>query len=402
MKQWQELTFDLEQELGVEVVQKWLPKMSHFDAANIYLHVQDSFQLHWFDEYVKPRLKTLLNENSRPIKVHLLTEKKREIPREEPSISFLPDPIDPEMDLSHFIPFESNKIAYELLKNGSPFNPIYLFGPKSSGKTHLLMGAALAMQKMGKKVFFVRAETFTGHVVQAIRLSQMQTFRKTYREIDALIIDDIDIFSKKAATQEEFFHTFNTLHIQGKPILISAHTPPSGLSEVEPRLISRFEWGISLEIGKGDFRAILKKKGPLSDETIEWLLTHFPEDPMLAFESLRLRAKNTPLTPESAALLLKDLLAKQKENALTPEKIVKAISVHYGIPPDDILGKSQTRSVALPRQIAMYFCRKKLKLPFQKIGQIFGKDHSTVMSSVRQIEKGAAEKTIELPKIDAP
>lgn len=266
------------------------------------------------------------------------------------------------------------------------------------------MGAAIAMQKSGKRVFFVKAETFTGHVVQAIRLGQMQEFRKVYRDIDVLIIDDIHIFSRKNATQEEFFHTFNTLHTSGRLILISANVPPMQLSEIEPRLISRFEWGISLGLQKGEMKAILEKKTalwklPCNEELIPFLLDKFPRNPILALQALALRSKGTHLTPLLAERLLKDLLAKEQENALTPEKIVKAIAAHYGITSEDLLGKSQMRECALPRFVAMYYCRERLKMPFQKIGELFGRDHSTVMSSVKQIQKAVEEKKETIPNI---
>lgn len=401
MKEWHQFLLQLSQELGPEIVRKWVPPLLRFDAGNIYLEAGDSFQISWFEEHVRPRLKGLVNSNQRPIKVHLVSEKNRAEKREEPrKLSFSPDPIDPEMSLENFIPCESNLVAYKLLSENSPFNPIYLYGQNGVGKTHLLMGAALRLQKSGKRIFFARAETFTEHVVQAIRLGQMQEFRKVYRDIDALIIDDIHIFSKKAATQEEFFHTFNTLHTMGLLILISANVPPTQLHEVEPRLISRFEWGISLEVGKSEVAAILKHKAALWKFELDagmgsWLLEKFPKNPIMALQALVLRSKGSPVTLAVAEKLLKDLLAKEQENALTPEKIVKQIAAHYGITSEDILGKSQIRGVALPRQMAMYFCREKLKLPFQKIGEIFDRDHSTVMSSIKQIQKGIEENKID-------
>lgn len=290
-------------------------------------------------------------------------------------------------------------MAYKLLSeiDGPIFNPIYLYGPKDSGKTHLLTASAIYLQKKGKKIFFVRAETFTSHVVQAIRLGHMQQFREIYREIDALLIDGIDIFSRKDATQEEFFHTFNSLHTAGKQIILTASVPPSQLTEIEPRLISRFEWGITIGVGKGEAVPILKKKGSLwglsySPELIQFLSEKFPSNPILAMQALSLRAKGN-IPPEQAALLLKDLLAREEEKALTPDKIIKAMASHFGIKPEDLLGKSQMREIAYPRQIAMYLCRDRLKLPFQKIGQIFARDHSTVMSSVKQIKQGINDKT---------
>lgn len=401
MKEWDQFLSQLSQELGPEVVTKWVPELLRFDAANVYLGAKDSFQISWFEEHVRPRIKGLVNHNQRPIKVHLVSEKTGTLKKEEPrGLSFSADPIDPEMTLENFIPSEQNLVVHKLLSDHSPFNPIYLYGPQGVGKTHLLMGTAIALKKSGKRVFFVRAETFTEHVVQAIRLGQMQEFRKVYRDIDALIIDDIDIFSRKAATQEEFFHTFNTLHTLGRLILISANVPPTQLHEVEPRLISRFEWGISLEVVKSSSLAILKRKAALwkmdlSEELTEWLLGKFPKNPILALQALAFRTKGGSLTPTIAERLLKDLLEKEAENALTPERIVKGVAAHYGITSEDILGKSQMRGVALHRQVAMYLCREKLKLPYQKIGDIFGRDHSTVMSSIKQIQKAVEEKQIE-------
>lgn len=403
MKEWEQFLSELSQELGSDVVKKWVPELLRFDAANIYLEAKDSFQISWFEEHIRPRLKELVNHNERPLKVHLVSEKWGPSKKKEElqSLSFSADPIDLEMTLENFISSEQNLVVHKLLSDTSTFNPIYLYGSKGVGKTHLLMGTAIALQKNGKRVFFIRAETFTEHVVQAIRLGQMQEFRKVYRDIDALIIDDIHIFSRKAATQEEFFHTFNTLHTLGRPILISANVPPSQLHEVEPRLISRFEWGISLEVVKSNPFAILKKKGALwkmelSEEFTDWLTQKFPQNPVLALQALALRSKIASFNIPLAERLLKDLLEKEKENSLTPEKIVKSVAAHYGITSEDLLGKSQMRGVAFPRQIAMYLCREKLKLPFQKIGDIFSRDHSTVMSSIKQIQKAVEDKKVEL------
>lgn len=402
MEAWQQFLSQLEQELGPEIVKEWVPRVARFDAWNIYLEARDSFQSSWFEEHIRPRLKGLLNNNQRPIKVHFAISGKPSPKKEEGKLSFLPDSLDPVMTLDNFLPAE-NLVAHQLLSENLSFNPIFLYGPKGVGKTHLLMGAAIALQKKGKKVFFVRAETFTEHVVQAIRLGQMQDFRKVYRDIDALIIDDIHIFSRKNATQEEFFHTFNTLHTSGQLILISANAPPGKLAEIEPRLISRFEWGISLPLQKGNISAILDKKialwkTSLTADIKEFLLTF--TDPIQALTALMLRSENSSLTHPLAERLLKDLVAKDQENALTFEKIVKSVAGHYGITSEDILGKSQMREYALPRQMAMYLCRERLKMPFQKIGEHFHRDHSTVMSSVKQIQKNLEEKKLELPKID--
>lgn len=408
MREWDQFLTQLEGSLGRNAVEEWLRplKIVRFDAGNLYLEAENGFQAAWFEEHIRPLLKGWTNNNQRPIKVHLnagsapkKTEKKEPLP-----LAILPSPLDPEMTLAHFAPGGDSLIPYQLLCDAasSPFIPIYLYGPKGAGKTHLLMGTALSLKQAGKKVFFVRAEAFTEHVVQAIRMGLMQEFRKVYRDIDALIVDDIHIFSRKNATQEEFFHTFNTLHTLGRPIILSANVPPSQLSEVEPRLISRFEWGISLGLSKPDSRSVLIKKAsiwsmPLSEELLRFLETRFPSNPVLALQALHFRYQgNTAPTPLVAEKILGDLLEKEKADALTPEKIVKGIASHYGIKSEDLLGKSQMREFALPRQVAMYLCRERLQMPYQKIGELFGRDHSTVMSSVKAIQKGIEDKKGDL------
>jgi len=239
---------------------------------------------------------------------------------------------------------------------------------------------------------------FTEHVVQAIRQGRMHEFRAVYRDIDVLLVDNVHRLAGRAATQEEFFHTFNTLHTLGKQIVLTSPLPPSKLEEIEPRLISRFEWGVVLSIENVEAEILLRKKAAawnvkFSDELCAFLAEKFPNNPVLALQALALRApKHETLSVVAAQTLLKDLLAKQTENALTPEKVVKNLSSHFGITPEDVTGKSQMREFALPRQIAMYMCRKKLEMPFQAIGKFFGRDHSTVMSSVKQIEKAVEEK----------
>lgn len=408
MQEWDQLLAELEKEIGKEAVIKWLLplKKVRFDAANLYLEAPDSFVANWFEEHIRPKAR-LVNNNSRPVRIHLsIAGLAKNSPSKEslPSFSIFPDTLDPLLTLETFIPSGANIIAHQLLSDPTGYNPIYLYGGPKTGKTHLLMGVAQLLQKQGKKVFYVRAETFTEHVVQAIRLGQMRLFRQTYRDIDALIIDDIPVFSKKSATQEEFFHTFNTLHTLGRPVILSANVPPSKLVEIEPRLVSRFEWGITLGLEKGDIREILKKKAELwkmelSENMTQFLVNEFPKDPLLALQALALRASG-PVTVVAAEKLLGDLLAKERTQVLSPEQIVKAVAGHYGILVEDVMGKSQTREMATPRQVAMYLIRERLKWPFQKIGDFFGRDHSTVMGGIKLVQKGIEEKSIDLSSLN--
>lgn len=413
MKAWEQFLESIEKLVGSEAIEQWLKslKIIRFDAGNLYLEAKDSFQIAWFEEHIRPLLlKRFLNNNFRPIRVHLsLKGPKSQLQekQQQPTFSIKPDTVDSEMKFQQFISSPKNEIAFKLLQQKTPlFNPIYLYGPCGSGKTHLAMSLASELAGQGKKSFYVKAETFTSHVVQAIRLGHMQEFRQVYRQIDALIIDDIEVFARKDATQEEFFHTFNTLHTSGKTIVLTSKIPPSQLSEIEPRLISRFEWGVSIGINNIDPRLILEKKASilgisLTQELIEFFCSTFPSNPILAFQLLVIRAKRiSTLNLEEAKSFLVDLIEKEKTGAITPETIIKIIASHFGIRQEDLLGKSQMKEFTHPRQIAMYLCRERLQLPYQKIGQIFSRDHSTVMTSIKQIDKWIQENKSEWTQIE--
>lgn len=401
MKAWDHFLSNLEVELGEDAVKRWLRplRIIRFDAANLVLEAPDPLTASWFEEHVRGlSKKRFVNENNRPIRVHLeqpKNEKKDPVPPNP--TPFPSDPIDPFCTLDSFIECPDNQIALRLIRDwirtSKPlFNPIFLFGPSKSGKTHLLMAAAAALVKAGKKVFYVSAKTFTEHVVQAIRTSRMQEFRSHYRNIDVLLVDDVDQIAGRAATQEEFFHTFNTLHTTGRQIVLTSSLPPSKLNDLEPRLISRFEWGIALGMGAPPPRSILIQKAksfhiPLDEQLTSFLLEKFPNDPLYALQALGLRTEiKSPLSIAAAEKILADLIKQEEIKAITPERIVKNISDHFGIKSEDLTGKSQAREFALPRQVAMYVCRQKLHMPFQAIGKFFGRDHSTVMSSVKQIQ----------------
>ncbi len=411
MQAWEIFLAEQEKKFGKESVRKWLRslKVLRFDAANLYLEAEDSFQLNWFEEHIRPLLSSLKNSNDRVIRVHLSTWQKKEEKKKPKFFSsafrIAPDFLDPEMSLENFMPFSGNELAFKLIEqtlNASSlsFNPIFLYGNSATGKSHLLNAAALGFQKLGKKVFFVHAETFTDHVVGALRQGCMQEFRKAYRTCDVLILDDIHIFSRKNATQEEFFHTFNALHTMGNQILLSANTAPEHLFAIEPRLISRFEWGITIpmqDLAKGELFSILGEKSQLlgihlTEEAKFFLLSALSYNLKKihkALQALLLRNQHLPPKIDSALLksTLPDLFEQETKNALNTDHIVRKVANFYGILPQDILGNSQARGHSFPRQIAMYFCRQKLKMPYMKIGDLFNRDHSTVMTSIKTIEQ---------------
>ena len=437
MQAWEQFLKQQEKELGLETVQKWLRslKIQRFDACNLYLEAKDAFQALWFEEHMRGKAQAeLINGNNKRIKIHLSVVNSTPAFKKPPGktktskeglshpfeLSF--DELDPHCLFQHFIANQDNHLTINILQEIADlkasthlgaFNPIYLYGLNGSGKTHLLMGLAQALRSQGLKIIYVRAETFTDHVVTAIRAGEMSTFRQAYRNMDVLLVDDVHVFSRKGATQEEFFHTFNTLHLAGKQIILTANCSPQELQLIEPRLVSRFEWGIVLPLKpliEKDLHSMLQKKAALFNfilppKVTDFLVETFTSNPkalIKAFEALVLRlhlddqnALQT-LSLQAAKVLLSDLLVEEQKTALTPSKIIQAVAEFYGIRVEDILGKAQTRECALPRQLAMHLCREKLKMPFMKIGELFARDHSTVMASVKHIQKSLEKDTRDL------
>lgn len=431
MQAWDNFLKVLDHDLGTETVNRWLRslKIIRFDACNLHLEANDAFQMHWFEEHVRSRARNYFkNNNSTPIQVHLalpsappkqkrVFKKKQE---ETPTFIMQFDELDTTVTLDNFVVSEPNQIVHKLLTQtvgkgkDSPelcvFNPIYIHGPTGTGKTHLLMAVTKVLREKGLRPLYVCAKTFTDHVINAIRAGEMHRFREAYRNVDVLLIDDVHVFSRKGATQEELFHTFNTLHLAGTQMVFSANCSPGELQMIEPRLISRFEWGIVLPLSpptESERKQILQSrlkafKSDLHPKVMDFLLETFISSTTnlcQAVEALLLRnhmRHNSSiaadmLTVPMARQLLEDLINDEHKAAVTSDKILNATANYFGIRVDDIMGKAQSRDCVIPRQIAMYLCRNQLKMPFMRIGELFQRDHSTVMSSVKQVA-GAVEK----------
>ncbi|MDB6081801.1 MAG: dnaA1 [Chlamydiia bacterium] len=452
MHTWENFLKEQESEFGKETVDRWLRSLQvlRFDACNLYLEAKDSFQTLWFEEHIRPKLKNFVNNNHSPIKVHLAlkgaqsTKKGQEGVEKRaekadgkqrkavatPSFTINFEELDPTHVIDEFIPTSDNliviklleelhtqfsEIQYQQLSNKVPFsipknsiNPIYLYGPAGSGKTHLLQATAQKFKNLGLQVIYARCDLFTDHVVRAIRAAEMPKFREIYRRADVLIIDDVHELAKKTATQEEFFHTFNTLHTAGKQIILSANVAPQHLQHIEPRLVSRFEWGISLQLTtleKKEIVELIEKRAALlnlslHERTIEFLAETFASNTkaiMRAEQALMLRTHlrekqhklepKAPITLAQAKTLLADIIEEEESHKLTSDKIIHTVAEFYGIRAEDVTGKSQNRECMLPRQLSMHLCRHLLKLPYMKIGDLFARDHSTVMSAIRGVEK---------------
>ncbi|AGW38875.1 chromosomal replication initiation protein [Chlamydia pecorum W73] len=420
MRAWEDFLLLQEQEIGSSTVDKWLRslKVVCFDACNLYLEAKDSFQVTWFEEHMRHKVKAgLVNNNGKPIRVHVTSmdksasfSKEKHIQQEKTSYFTMQyGEVLPEMSFSSFLVSSENDLPFRILQEFArieegksfPFNPIYLFGPEGAGKTHLMQAAIHMLRESCDKVLYVSSDLFTEHLVSAIRSGEMQRFRAFYRNVDALFIENIEVFSGKNATQEEFFHTFNSLHTEGKLIVISSCYAPADLKAMEERLISRFEWGVVVPIQPlrtEGLRNLLMRQAEIQgiriqEFALDFLISSLSANVKNLLHAIGLLSKRVAYKKLSQQLLyeddirtlLKDVLEIAKSVRLTPNGIIRAVSRYYGVTQESILGRSQSREYVLPRQIAMYLCRQKLALSFVRIGDIFSRDHSTVISSIRLI-----------------
>ncbi|MBI2976394.1 MAG: chromosomal replication initiator protein DnaA [Chloroflexi bacterium] len=310
--------------------------------------------------------------------------------------------LNPKYDFSSFVVGPSNRLAHAatLATAENParaYNPLFLYGGVGLGKTHLLHAVGNACAERGLVVLYVSAEEFTNDLINSIRARNTELFRDKYRTIDVLLIDDIQFIAGKEATQEEFFHTFNTLHGQNKQIVISSDRSPKALGTLEERLRSRFEWGLTADIQPPDFEtrtAILRAKAevmrqPVPPEVIE-LIARRVQSNIRELEGALNRVcayadiLGQPLNLETAAGAIADLLPRR--HSLTSDHILGTVASYYAISVVDLLGRDRTREVTLPRQMAMYLVREETDASLPEIGQMLGgRDHTTIIHGCDKI-----------------
>ena len=297
---------------------------------------------------------------------------------------------------SNFVVGPSNRLAHAacMAVAESPaqaYNPLFLYGGVGLGKTHLLHAIGNHCARQGLTVLYVSSEEFTNDLINAIRRHTTQAFREKYRRIDVLLIDDIQFIAGKESTQEEFFHTFNTLHGQDKQIVMTSDRPPKAMVTLEERLRSRFEWGLTADIQPPDFEtrlAILRYKSEragyqLPDGTLELIARQVNSNirelegaltRVVAFANLR----GMPATPNLVEIALADLLPRRTK--VDPAQIIQTVANTFGITVERMLSRERSRRVATPRQIAMYLLREEANLSLPQIGEMLGgRDHTTVM-----------------------
>ena len=319
--------------------------------------------------------------------------------------------LNPKYTFETFVIGNNNRFAHAAAlavgnEPGNSYNPLFIYGGVGLGKTHLMhaIGNRILENNKFANVLYVTSEKFTNQLINAIKDNKNEAFRNRYRTIDVLLIDDIQFIAGKERIQEEFFHTFNTLHESGKQIILSSDRPPKDIQLLEDRLKSRFEWGLIADISNPDYEtrlAILRKKAQIDniiidDEILSNIANRIDSNirelegtlnKLIAKSSLT----NSSITMEMAEKAINDIVS-QKDKVISSDFIQETVAKYFNISSKDLKGSKRSNDIAFPRQIAMYLCRNVAQMSLPQIGKDFGKrDHTTVMHACNKIEADIKE-----------
>ena len=316
--------------------------------------------------------------------------------------------LNPKYTFDNFVIGQSNRFAHAAAvavaeAPAKAYNPLFIYGDSGLGKTHLLHAIGDYAQSLyaGVKVRYVSSEEFTNDFINSIANNRGSAFQARYRDVDILLIDDIQFLQGRAETQEAFFHTFNTLHDHDKQVVITSDVPPRHLTGFEDRMRSRFEWGLITDVQAPDLEtriAILRKKAQserllVPDEVLEYIATKVSSN-IRELEGALIRVSafanlnRSTLDIALAQTVLRDIVDQDDANVISPTDIITATAQYFRLSVDDLYGSSRSQSVATARQIAMYLCRERTNLSLPKIGQLFGnRDHTTVMYAYKKISE---------------
>lgn len=406
---WQAVLGQLQMDMAKATFDTWVKgtECVAFEDGTFIIGVQNAYARDWLESRLTSTVNGLLaGMMDRSVEVRFVvwqTNAKPEKPSAKveeaapkPSRAAVKTTLNARYSFSNFVVGPSNRLAQaaSLAVAENParaYNPLFLYGGVGLGKTHLLQAIGNKCVRDGLNVLYVSSEEFTNDLISAIRSHTTQAFREKYRYIDVLLIDDIQFIAGKESTQEEFFHTFNTLHGQDKQIVLTSDRSPKAMITLEERLRSRFEWGLIADIQPPDLEtrlAILASKSERMErqvpaEILEAIAQRMQSNirelegalnRMVAYADLR----GIPLTADLVDTALVDLLPQRKEVA--PDQVLKMVSAAFGVSVDQILARDRSRQVALPRQIAMYLLREEAQISLPQIGEVLGgRDHTTVM-----------------------
>lgn len=416
---WQAALGQLQMEMPKAAYDTWVrdSELVTYEDGSFIIGVQNPYARDWLESRLSSTVKRLLSGiMNRTVDIRFIVWQKKgvtgeshDVPMDLPDSNEDQDLIDVQLNkhienptintryrFDNFVVGASNRLAHaaSLAVAENPaqaYNPLFLYGGVGLGKTHLLHAIGGMCMNSDLQVLYVSSEEFTNDLIHAIRTHTTQAFREKYRRIDVLLIDDIQFIAGKESTQEEFFHTFNTLHGQNKQLVISSDRPPKAMVTLEERLRSRFEWGLTADIQPPDFEtrlAILRSKADragyqMHDDIMEMIARRVQSNirelegaltRIAAFADLT----GLPVTSQLVETALADLLPRRTE--AQPDEVIRKVADVFGVTLERILGRDRSREVALPRQIAMYLLREEAKISLPQIGEALGgRDHTTVM-----------------------
>ena len=425
MNLWEQVLRKVEPKLNGQVFDTWLKPTEQISMSDgtLQVEVPSAFFAEWINNHYLPMIRDSLREIHNGdlaicFKARPEVELGEEAPSNLPTERFLrrragpppPPPVgslNPRYTFESFVVSSSNQFAHAAAKAvaeqpGMHYNPLYIYGGVGLGKTHLMhaVGNHLARIRPDLRQRYLSTENFMNELINAIRFEKTLDFKEKYRNVELLLIDDIQFLAGKERTQEEFFHTFNALYESQKQIVITSDCPPRQIPTLEERLRSRFEWGLMADIQPPDLEtkiAILRKKAEAERVDLPQDVAFFISSKsksnirelegslvrLVAFASLTRR----PIDLEMAKETLKDLL-EEKGPAVTLDAIQKLVAGYFNIKVIDLKSKNNSRSIVFPRQVAMYLCKQLTESSLPSIGQLFGgKHHSTVIHAVRKIDE---------------
>jgi len=440
---WQHIAEGIRSEVSADTFKRWfMPvELAQTDESQLTLRVPNNiFQL-WIESNYMPLLQSaIIKVLGEPRKVKFIFDGASEEPSKKsrssaPAAAFTPEPavngngngageaapavqngMNPRNTFDSFVVGTNNQFAHAAANAvaqapAKTYNPLFVYGGVGLGKTHLMqaIGQFVGSHKKGSKVIYLSSEKFTNEFIDAIQNSTLVKFRKKYRQADVLLIDDIQFLAGKERSQEEFFHTFNTLFDGHKQIVLSSDRPPTEIKNLEQRLVSRFEWGLTAELQPPDMEtrlAILRKKAQtldikLDNRVMEFLASRIRTN-VRRLEGALMRVASfaslsgRDLTDESVEHLLKDMLQEEAKRAVTIDQIQRRVAEHFDVRLADMTSKRRPANIAFPRQIAMYLARELTKTSLSEIGDAFGgRDHGTVLHAHRLVgEKMKSEEKV--------
>ncbi len=405
---WQAALGQLQMEMPKATFDTWVrgAELAAYEDGDFKIGVPNAYARDWLESRLASTLKRLLTGlMNRSVEVHFIVwqnlvetseAKEAEIVETQSPPMVVNSTLNTRYTFENFVVGASNRLAHAAAmavaeKPAQAYNPLFLYGGVGLGKTHLMYAIGNVCEQHGLQVLYVSSEEFTNDLISAIRTHTTQAFREKYRRIDVLMVDDIQFIAGKESTQEEFFHTFNTLHGQNKQIVVSSDRPPKSLATLEERLRSRFEWGLAADIQPPDYEtrlAVLRSKAERAGYSI-------PDD-FLAIVARRVQSNirelegaltrisafaalsGLPLTSQLVDSALADLLPRRHE--VQPNDVIRTVADVFGTTVDRLMGRDRSQEVALPRQVAMYLLREDANFSLPQIGEALGgRDHTTVM-----------------------